>query len=144
MTTLTNHADPFYATAADSLRTSVRAALIDAGMSQAEAARQLGLTNKHVNMMLTGRATLTLAWAEKILALVGMRLNLTIEPIHAAETDRTATSSGQVLADKAELESLRETARHMNALYAAGLDNWPGCDIAREILDEEDAASVGE
>ena len=56
------------------LRTQVAAALLTRGISQAEAARRLGLSNKHLNQMLTGRAVLTLPWAERILALTGMRL----------------------------------------------------------------------
>ncbi|MCG0061689.1 helix-turn-helix domain-containing protein [Streptomyces tricolor] len=58
----------------EQLRSHVRSALIRAQISQAEAARQLGLSNKHLNQMITGRAPLTLAWAERILALTGMRL----------------------------------------------------------------------
>jgi hypothetical protein len=56
------------------LRIQVRAALIASGVSQAEAARQLGLSTKHMSQMLTGRATLTLDWAEHIVDLCGMRL----------------------------------------------------------------------
>ncbi|MEV5189288.1 helix-turn-helix transcriptional regulator [Streptomyces werraensis] len=56
------------------LRTQVASALLTHGISQAEAARQLGLSDKHMNQMLTGRAVLTLPWAERILALTGMRL----------------------------------------------------------------------
>lgn len=41
------------------LRTQVRAALDTAGISQAEACRQLGISTKHLNQMLTGKATLT-------------------------------------------------------------------------------------
>ena len=43
---------------ADSLRTAVRTALHDAGISQAEASRRLGLSTKHMSHMLTGRSTL--------------------------------------------------------------------------------------
>ncbi|MEU3507693.1 helix-turn-helix transcriptional regulator [Streptomyces longwoodensis] len=60
--------------AEEQLRTQVRAALTRAQISQAEACRRLGLSTKHMNMMLTGRATLTLDWAERILALCGKRL----------------------------------------------------------------------
>lgn len=60
----------------DSLRGQVKAALEAAGVSQAEAARRLGLTAKHMSQMLTGKATLTLAWAEQILALCGQRLEI--------------------------------------------------------------------
>lgn len=61
-------------TAERDLRTQVRAALDTAGISQAEACRQLGLSTKHMNMMLTGKATLTLDWAERIVDLCDMRL----------------------------------------------------------------------
>lgn len=60
----------------DALRAEVRAALAARGISQASAARQLGLTQKHVSQMLTGRATLTIAWADRILALCGLRLQI--------------------------------------------------------------------
>ncbi|MFG2352621.1 helix-turn-helix domain-containing protein [Streptomyces sp. NPDC048521] len=60
------------------LRAQVAAALLTRGISQAEAARRLGLSNKHVNQMLTGRAVLTIPWAERILALTGMRLVISL------------------------------------------------------------------
>ncbi len=65
-------------TAEDILRVQVRAALAATRISQAEAARRLGLTNKHMSQMLTGRATLTLGWAEAILAVCGMRLVIAV------------------------------------------------------------------
>lgn len=58
----------------DDLRHQVRSALDHARISQAEAARHLGISNKHLNQMLTGRATLTLDWADRIAALCGMRI----------------------------------------------------------------------
>ncbi|MFF7851889.1 helix-turn-helix domain-containing protein [Streptomyces sp. NPDC007910] len=61
-------------TTTETLRDLVRTALHDKGISQAEAARQLGLSTKYMSQMLTGRAPLTLGWAEKILALCGKRL----------------------------------------------------------------------
>ncbi len=60
--------------AEEQLRTHVRAELAKAKISQAEACRQLGLSTKHMNMMLMGHAPLGLDWAEKILALCGKRL----------------------------------------------------------------------
>lgn len=56
------------------LRLQVASALALSNISQAQAARDLGLSNKHLNQMITGRAVLTLDWAERILALCGMRL----------------------------------------------------------------------
>jgi hypothetical protein len=60
--------------AEDQLRAHVRGALATAKISQAEACRRLGLSTKHMNMMLMGHAPLGLEWAEKILALCGKRL----------------------------------------------------------------------
>ncbi|MFE9432883.1 helix-turn-helix domain-containing protein [Streptomyces sp. NPDC006640] len=67
-------------TAEDQLRTHTRAALEAAGVSQAEVARQFGLSTKHVSHMLIGRATLTLTWAEAILSLAGQRIEITTRP----------------------------------------------------------------
>jgi DNA-binding transcriptional regulator YdaS (Cro superfamily) len=61
-------------TAEKDLRAQVAAALALRGISQAEAARRLGLSNKHLNQMITGRAPLSLHWAERLLALTGMRI----------------------------------------------------------------------
>jgi transcriptional regulator with XRE-family HTH domain len=66
--------------AEDQLRAHVRAALEAAGLSQAEVARQLGLSYKHMSQMLTGHATLTLTWAEGILGLCGQSLVIGTRP----------------------------------------------------------------
>ncbi|WP_405676754.1 helix-turn-helix domain-containing protein [Streptomyces sp. NBC_01511] len=63
---------------AEDLRQQVKAALHTAGISQAQAARDLNLSTKHMSHMLTGRATLTLDWADRLLALCGMRLVVSI------------------------------------------------------------------
>ena len=60
--------------AEDDLRTQVRAELAKAKISQAEACRRLGCSTKYMCQMLTGAAPLTLAWAERILALCGKRV----------------------------------------------------------------------
>ncbi|MFD3741078.1 hypothetical protein [Streptomyces sp. NPDC058629] len=67
------------------LRAQVKAALTTARISQAAAARQLDLSTKHMSHMLTGRATLTLDWADRILTLCGMRLAIAAIP----DTDQT-------------------------------------------------------
>ena len=56
------------------LRSLLAGELRAAGLSQAEAARQIGITAKHMNQMLTGRAPLSLAWADEIAALCGREL----------------------------------------------------------------------
>jgi DNA-binding transcriptional regulator YdaS (Cro superfamily) len=73
---MTNAHDP-----EDRLRKQVRAALLLSDITQAYAARQLGLSPQHLNQMLTGKATLSLGWAEQILSLCGMRLTLGIEVV---------------------------------------------------------------
>ena len=66
--------------AEEQLRAHTRAALEAAGLSQAEVARQLGLSTKHLCQMLTGHATLTLTWAEGILGLAGHSLVIGTRP----------------------------------------------------------------
>ncbi|TMR11045.1 helix-turn-helix transcriptional regulator [Nonomuraea turkmeniaca] len=58
----------------DGLRSLLAGELRAAGLSQAEAARQLGITAKHMSQMLTGRAPLSLAWADEIAGLCGRAL----------------------------------------------------------------------
>ncbi|MFE0692946.1 helix-turn-helix domain-containing protein [Streptomyces sp. NPDC058869] len=64
--------------AENALRAQVRAALATTRISQAETCRQLGLSTKHLNMMLTGKATLTLDWAERIVNLCGKRIEVLV------------------------------------------------------------------
>lgn len=63
----------------DELRHLVRHALTAAGLAQAEAARRLGISTKHLHMMLNGGSTLSLQRAEQLLALCGQKLALHIE-----------------------------------------------------------------
>jgi len=62
----------------ESLRYQVRAALEATQISQASVARDLGVSKKHLCQMLTGRAPLTLEWAEQIVALCGMRVEVVV------------------------------------------------------------------
>lgn len=64
----------------EQLRTQTRAAVRQSPISQAEIARQLGLSTKHLCQMLTGRAPLSLTWAEGILGLCGIELVITTRP----------------------------------------------------------------
>ena len=56
------------------LRTEVRSCLDGAGINQAAAARELGVSPKHLSQMLAGKATLTLEWAQNLLSLTGREL----------------------------------------------------------------------
>jgi predicted transcriptional regulator len=66
------------------LQGSLRALLVDelraAGVSQAEVARTLGITAKHMSQMLTGKAPLSLAWADEIAAACGRDLVVASRP----------------------------------------------------------------
>ena len=62
----------------ESLREQVRAALHAARISQAAVARELGVSTKHLCQMLTGRAPLSLEWAEQIVALCEMRVEVVV------------------------------------------------------------------
>jgi hypothetical protein len=64
--------------AEESLRAQVRTALEDTQISQAAVARELGVSTKHLCQMLTGRAPLSLEWAERILALCEMRVEVVV------------------------------------------------------------------
>ncbi|KAB1979249.1 helix-turn-helix domain-containing protein [Streptomyces triticiradicis] len=64
----------------EQLRTQTRAAVQQAPISQAEIARQLGVSTKHLNQMLLGHAPLSLIWAEGILGLCGMEVEVTVRP----------------------------------------------------------------
>ena len=59
---------------AEVLRVQVRASLESSGRSQASVARELQVSTKHLNMMLTGKAKMTLWWAARIIRACGMRL----------------------------------------------------------------------
>ena len=69
----------------ESLREQVRAALESTRISQAAVARELGVSTKHLCQMLTGRAPMTLEWAERIVALCEMRVEVVVlkGPRHA-------------------------------------------------------------
>lgn len=58
----------------EALRFEVKECLLDADLSQADVARALGLSTKHVSQMLTGRATLSLYWADEIVKLCDREL----------------------------------------------------------------------
>jgi plasmid maintenance system antidote protein VapI len=64
--------------AEESLRAQVRAALAAVHLSQASVARELGVSTKHLSQMLTGQAAFPLAWAERIVALCEMRVEVVV------------------------------------------------------------------
>lgn len=67
-------------TAADDLRNQVRNAVHTSGRAQITLAADLGISEKHLSQMLTGRARLTIEWAEKILRACDGDLHITVLP----------------------------------------------------------------
>ncbi|MFF9309958.1 helix-turn-helix transcriptional regulator [Streptomyces sp. NPDC014748] len=63
----------------DQLRRLARQALADSGLTQAAAARRLGVSTKHLSMMLKGGSTLSLTWADRITQLVGQRISIRLD-----------------------------------------------------------------
>ena len=62
------------------LHDQVRAVVKASGLKQTWMAERLGVGEKHLSQLLTGRAVLTLEWAERILGLCGMDLEVSIRP----------------------------------------------------------------
>jgi hypothetical protein len=83
--------------AAEALRLQVRAALREAKVSQASAAAQLGITEKHLSQMLTGRVKLGLDWAEQLLGLCGQALALDPRPMPGPQRALSALPAGPAL-----------------------------------------------
>ena len=121
-------------TSTAALRAQTKDALKSAGISQAAAARQLGLSTKHMSHMLTGRAALTLDWADRILALCGASLLL-------VATRNQAAPPGPRIA----LDDL--TSDQLDALYAR-LEDWKqaagaGMTLTDNLRAERDALAAG-
>lgn len=66
--------------AAERLRNLVRAELRHSGWNQAEIAAELGLSQKHISQVLTGRAGLSVDLAAAILFVCGRRLEFATTP----------------------------------------------------------------
>jgi uncharacterized protein (DUF433 family)/plasmid maintenance system antidote protein VapI len=75
---LRGHKAPAVGDLQDALREEVKAALQAAGLTQAQVARSLDVSPKHVNQMLSGKAVLTLEWAERIADLCGRQVRVSI------------------------------------------------------------------
>lgn len=74
----------------DQIRAVVRDELAVAGISQAEAARALGVSTKHMSQMLTGRVGMSPEWADRITALCGRQLVIASTPTRAEQMQEGA------------------------------------------------------
>lgn len=61
----------------EDLRAVVAGCITKAGVSRAHVARQIGITAKHMSQMLTGKAPLSVTWAERIAEVCGRELRIT-------------------------------------------------------------------
>lgn len=66
--------------AQDLLLAQVQAAVKNSGLKQTWIAQRLEASEKHLSQLLTGRVEMTLDWAERILALCGLDLDVTVRP----------------------------------------------------------------
>ncbi|MGW5477623.1 hypothetical protein [Streptomyces sp. NPDC004008] len=74
-----------------------------------------------------GKAAIAEAWREGRLATGGL-------PALAAAPSAESTDTADTAALRARIAELEERTAWLDALEAAGLDNWQGVDVAREML----------
>lgn len=67
--------------------TVINAKLVELGMSQADLAREMGVTPKHINQMLTGKATGSPGMLDYCAHVLGFEWSVTASP--AAPTEET-------------------------------------------------------
>jgi predicted XRE-type DNA-binding protein len=60
------------------LRNQIRTLIKNNGLKQIWIAQQLGISQKHLSQMLTGRVDLSLNWAQRIAALSGHTVTVTV------------------------------------------------------------------
>lgn len=107
-------------TATDELRQQLRAAIRASGVKQIWIAEQLGVSQKHLSQMLTGRVGLPLDWAQSIAALCGYTATVTIGPAADAELRHQLTAAIKALGrSEAELVELRATIARVLAVAEA-------------------------
>lgn len=118
--------------AEEQLRTQVRAALKACGLKQIWIADKLGISQKHLSQILTGRVSLTLDWAEKILTLCGGARLLLFVTIPPGNADRV----GRIRLDDLTSDDLDELYNDLDR-YAevVGEMNERAIDQARELAE---------
>ena len=77
-------------TLADEVRAEVRTALHETRTSQAELARRLGMSSKHVSRVLTGNAAMTLGLADAMMGALGGVMTVRTTKIKAIERKAVA------------------------------------------------------
>jgi plasmid maintenance system antidote protein VapI len=67
------------------VRDAIRQALFESDTTQSQLAATVGVTQKHISQVLSGKAGLSFDFAEKLLAALGRRLEVSVVEIAAAE-----------------------------------------------------------
>jgi transcriptional regulator with XRE-family HTH domain len=62
------------------VREALKSALIEQEMTQAELATRLGVTQKHISQVLSGKSGLSFDFAERIGAVLGVLLTVDVRP----------------------------------------------------------------
>lgn len=62
------------------VREALKSALIEQEMTQAELASRLGVTQKHISQVLSGKSGLSFDFAERVGAVLGVLLNVEVRP----------------------------------------------------------------
>lgn len=81
----------------DALRLEVGYCLAAADLSQAQVARELRVSTKHLNQMLTGKVAMSIGWAERIALVCGYRLAIKsalIEDLRGDSASKVCSSAG--------------------------------------------------
>jgi plasmid maintenance system antidote protein VapI len=111
----------------DVLRGQIRATIKASGIKQIWIAQQLGVSQKHLSQMLTGRVVLTLDWAQRIAAVCGYRVSVVVEPVSAVERERRR-------ADEAEAR-LHKLLGVAEVIEANGI-GWAADSVRRAVRGE--------
>ena len=109
------------------LRDQIRATIKASGLKQIWIAQQLGVSQKHLNQMLTGRISLTLDWAQRIATVCGYKVTIVVEPVSALARE-------QQRADQAEA-ALRQVLGVAEVIEANGI-GWAADSVRRAVKGE--------
>ncbi|WP_328436939.1 helix-turn-helix domain-containing protein [Streptomyces sp. NBC_00444] len=122
---------------ASALSEQIRDVIRKSGVKQLWIAEQLGISQKHLSQMLTGRVTLALDWAQRIAALCGYTATVTVGPAANPEMRRQLAAVIKVLGTSeaaiARVRHLVEGAAHTTN---AGISDYDigRHDLAKEVL----------
>lgn len=110
------------------LRDQIRATIKASGLKQIWIAQQLGVSQKHLSQMLTGRVALTLDWAQRIAVLCGYKVTVVVEPVAAWERERKRAEAAEA--------ALRDVLGVAEVIEANGI-GWAADSVRRAAKGEQ-------